>query len=65
MNSITDMVKVLFAFIVSIVIPYIGFSFIEWSANPKDWSLVSRVISFILSYSIFILNVKELLKKRN
>lgn len=65
MNLIIDILKALIAFILSILIPYIGFSFIEWSINPKDWTIVSRIISFVVSYSIFILFIKELFKERN
>lgn len=60
MKTFKKIVIVTLMFLLSVSIPYVGFSFIEWNHNPKDWSIASRVISFIVSYAIFSISVKEL-----
>lgn len=51
---------VLISFIISVSIPYVGCSFIEWTYNPKEWSIASRIISFFVSYAIFVISLKDL-----
>lgn len=64
MKTFKKAVVLLIAFLLSVAIPYVGFSFIEWNYNPKDWSIASRIISFIISYALFNLGIKELTENK-
>jgi hypothetical protein len=64
MKTFKKALVLLIAFLLSVAIPYVGFSFIEWNYNPKDWSIASRVISFIISYALFNLSINELTKDK-
>ena len=64
MKTFKKAVVLIMTFLLSVAIPYVGFSFIEWNYNPKDWTIASRVISFIISYALFNLSITELTKNK-